>query len=65
VTVVASELVADTDHHGRLVRRGARSWSAEPFSALFFNLLDGITVADSQVFIGSAHFVVGDLRAGG
>ncbi|HEV2375028.1 MAG TPA: hypothetical protein VGS19_23070 [Streptosporangiaceae bacterium] len=32
----------------------------------FFNLLDGITaITRSHVFIGSAHYVVGDLRAWG
>jgi hypothetical protein len=32
----------------------------------FFNLLDGIAaIANSHVFIGNAHYVVGDLRAWG
>ena len=32
----------------------------------FFNLLDGIAaIADSHIFIGNAHYVVGDLRARG
>jgi hypothetical protein len=32
----------------------------------FFNLLDGIAaIANSHVFIGTAHYVVGDLRAWG
>jgi hypothetical protein len=32
----------------------------------FFNLLDGIAaIANSHIFIGNAHFVVGDLRAWG
>lgn len=32
----------------------------------FFNLLDGIAaIANSHIFIGSAHYVVGDLRAWG
>ena len=32
----------------------------------FFNLLDGIAaIANSHIFIGGAHFVVGDLRAWG
>jgi len=32
----------------------------------FFNLLDGIAaLANSHIFIGSAHYVVGDLRAWG
>jgi hypothetical protein len=32
----------------------------------FFNLLDGIAaIANSHIFIGNAHYVVGDLRAWG
>ena len=32
----------------------------------FFNLLDGIAaIANSHVFLGNAHYVVGDLRAWG
>ncbi len=32
----------------------------------FFNLLDGIAaIASSHIFIGNAHYVVGDLRAWG
>lgn len=32
----------------------------------FFNLLDGIAaIANSHVFVGNAHYVVGDLRAWG
>ena len=32
----------------------------------FFNLLDGIAaIAQSHIFIGNAHYVVGDLRAWG
>jgi hypothetical protein len=32
----------------------------------FFNLLDGIAaIANSHIFIGTAHYVVGDLRAWG
>jgi len=32
----------------------------------FFNLLDGIAaIANSHIFVGNAHYVVGDLRAWG
>ena len=32
----------------------------------FFNLLDGVAaIANSHIFIGNAHYVVGDLRAWG
>ena len=51
---------------------GGRGFGLIIFSAVllavvgFFNLLDGIAaIANSHVFIGNAHYVVGDLRAWG
>ena len=64
-------MTSATIRQARGASRGEGYWMIV-FSAVllgvvgFFNLLDGIAaIANSHIFIGNAHYVVGDLRAWG
>ena len=64
-------MTSATVRHARGARRGEGAWMVVFAAVLLgmlglFNIIDGIAaIARSSVFIGSAHYVIGDLRTWG